>query len=158
MAVLSYSHMEYLYWIVNQFSFGTADASTMEYRTWYDALAKPFFAPEPWVFGVAWGLIYPLMAIALVYMIYLVAKKRVPMGLLWIYVLNIALNLTFTPTLIVTRDNALISLHILLVVGTLSWVMLLAWRFSKLIFVLLVPYILWGLFATILQLSITALN
>lgn len=150
--------MEYLYWIVNQFNFGSAGESAFAYRSWYEALAKPFFAPEPWVFGVAWGLIYPLMAAALVWTLYLVIKNRAPFGFLMLYAFNILLNLTFTPTLIVTKDNALISLHILLVVGTLAWVMLFARQFSKVVFWLLIPYLLWGLFATLLQLSITALN
>lgn len=150
--------MEYWYWIINQFDYGSNAASAFEYRSWYDALQKPFFAPEPWVFGFAWSIIYPLMALALVYMAYLAIKKRMPSGIVYLYLLNIALNLTFTPTLIVTRDNALISLHILLVIGTLSWVVLLARRFSRLAILLLLPYLLWGLFATVLQLSITALN
>jgi len=150
--------MDYLYWIFNQFSFGSDSASTASYRSWYEALEKPFFAPEPWVFGVAWGIIYPLMAIALVYMLYVVLKKRIPASFLGLYLLNIALNLTFTPTLVITRDNALISLHILLVVGTLSWLMLFAWRFSKVMFFLLLPYLVWGVFAAILQLSLTTLN
>lgn len=150
--------MEYFYWIFNQFNFGGDSASMDVYQNWYLSQNQPFFAPEPSVFGLAWGIVYPLMAIAFVYMTYLVIKKQVPLGLLGLYVLNIALNLTFTPTLIVTRDNALISLHIILVVGTLTWLMLFAWRFSKVIFVLLVPYLLWGLFATILQLTLTAMN
>lgn len=150
--------MEYIYWIFNQFSFGGNAESFTTYRTWYEALEKPFFAPEPWVFGFAWGIIYPLMGLALLWTIYLVVKKRAPLGFLGLYLLNIALNLTFTPTLIVTRDNALISLHIVLVVGTLAWVMIFARQFSKVVFWLLVPYLLWGLFATVLQISLTALN
>lgn len=150
--------MDYLYWIFNQFSGNGSSTSTASYRTWYDALEKPFFAPEPWVFGVAWGIIYPLIAIALVWSLWLYAKKRVPFGFLALFALNMALNLTFTPTLIVTQNNALISLHIVLVLGTLAWLMLFARRFSKVVFWLLVPYVLWGAFATLLQLSITALN
>jgi tryptophan-rich sensory protein len=150
--------MDYLYWIFNQFSFGEGSESTGIYRDWYLAQNQPFFAPPPEVFGIAWGIIYPLMAIALVYTLYLVFKKRIPVGFLGLYILNIALNLTFTPTLITTRDNILISLHIILVLGTLAWLMLFAWRFSKIIFLLLLPYLLWGIFATILQVSLTALN
>lgn len=150
--------MDYLYWIFNQFNFGNGGESTAVYRDWYQALEKPFFAPDPSVFGIAWGIVYPLMIIALIWTVWLVVKKRAPIAFLGLYLFNIVLNLTFTPTLIVTRDNALISLHIVLVVGTLAWVMVFARQFSKVVFWLLVPYLLWGLFATVLQLSITALN
>ena len=135
--------MDYLYWIFNQFSFGGSMESTVSYRTWYEALTQPFFAPEPWVFGVAWSIIYPLMALALLWTIYLA---------------NIALNLTFTPTLITTQNKTLISLHIILVLATLAWLMLRAWRLSKVVFVLLIPYLVWGAFATVLQITLTALN
>jgi len=150
--------MEYIYWIFNQFNFGGDAESMQSYRTWYDALTKPFFAPEPWVFGLAWGIIYPLIALALLWSLWLFIKRRIPAGFLALFVLNIALNLTFTPTLIVTQDNTLISLHIILVLGTLAWLMLFAWRFSKVIFVLLLPYLFWGAFATVLQITLTALN
>ncbi len=128
------------------------------YRVWYETLEKPFFAPEPWVFGLAWGIIYPLIALALLYTLYLYLNKRVPLAFLGVFLLNMALNLTFTPTLVTTQNNGLISLHIVLVLGTLTWLMLASWRRSKVIFVLLIPYVLWGAFATVLQLSITALN
>jgi benzodiazapine receptor len=150
--------MEYLYWIFNQFSFGGSAESTVSYRSWYEALEKPFFAPEPFVFGLAWGIIYPLIALALIWTLYLKLKSRVPSGFVYLFLLNLALNLTFTPTLITTQSNTLISLHIILVLGTLAWLMLRAWRYSKVVFVLLIPYLLWGAFATVLQISLTALN
>ena len=150
--------MDYLYWIFNQFSFGGSMESTVSYRTWYEALTQPFFAPEPWVFGVAWSIIYPLMALALLWTIYLVITSRVPASFLYLYLANIALNLTFTPTLITTQNNTLISLHIILVLATLAWLMLRAWRLSKVVFVLLIPYLVWGAFATVLQITLTALN
>jgi len=150
--------MNYLYWIVNQFSFGAGSTSVLEYRAWYDALVKPFFAPAPEIFGIAWGIIYPLLAIAFIWSLWLYAKKRVPGAFIGLFALNIALNLTFTPTLIVTKDNTLISLHIILVLGTLTWLIQSAWRRSKIVFVLLLPYLAWGAYATVLQLFLTALN
>lgn len=150
--------MEYLSWVVRQFTeSGTADMS-VAYGTWYALLDKPFFAPPPFVFGLAWGIIYPLIALALLWTLYLYLKRQVPLAFVGIFLINLALNLTFTPTLVTTRDNGLISLHIVLVLGTLSWLMLGAWRRSRVVFWLLVPYVLWGAFATILQLTITAMN
>lgn len=133
-------------------------SSMADYTSWYEALAKPFFAPPPWVFGLAWGIIYPLIAIALVWALYIYFKKRLPLGFLTLFGLNMVLNLTFTPVLFLTRDNTIISLHILGVLVTLALLQVWAWRKSKVIFILLIPYLLWGTFATILQLTITYLN
>lgn len=150
--------MEYISWIVRQFTESGSGEMSLAYGAWYALLDKPFFAPPPFVFGLAWGIIYPLIALALLWTLYLYLQRQVPFAFLGIFVLNMVLNLTFTPTLVITRDNSLISLHIILVLGTLSWLMLAAWRRSRVVFWLLVPYLLWGAFATILQLSITAMN
>lgn len=139
---------------LNQFS-GTSMA---DYASWYASLTKPFFAPEPWVFGLAWGIVYPLIALALVWSLYLYFKKRIPLRFLMLFGLNMLLNLTFTPVLFLTRDNSIISLHILAVLTTLALLQVWAWKKSGVIFMLLVPYLLWGTFATVLQLTITALN
>ena len=150
--------MNFFYWFTHQFDFGGDMASTFQYADWYAVLAKPFFAPPPWLFGVAWGIIYPLIAIALIWSLYLFFKKRVSGGFITLFVANILLNLSFTPILIVTRDNVLISFSILSVLLSLVWLQALAWKKTKVVFWLLVPYVLRGTFATILQLSITLLN
>jgi translocator protein len=150
--------MEYLSWIVRQFTEVGSGESSLAYTAWYAALEKPFFAPEAWVFGLVWSVVYPLIALALLWSLMLLFRKQVPPAFLGVFILNMALNLTFTPTLVTTRDNGLISLHIILVLGTLLWLVLAAWRRSRVIFFLLLPYVVWLSFATILQLSITALN
>lgn len=146
--------MDFFYWFFHQWG----AESGMAYREWYLALEKPFFAPEPFVFGLAWGIIYPLIALAFAWTLYLLAKRRVPLGFVALFVLNLFLNFSFSPVLLATRDNALISLVIVLVLGTLAWLEFFALRFSKVVFWLLIPYLLWGAFATVLQLSLTALN
>ncbi len=148
------SYTKRMNWLTEQFS----NAGMLEYRVWYESLDKPFFAPEPWVFGAAWGFVYPLLAIAFIYTVYLFYKKQVSRGFLWLFALNIVLNLTFTAVALGTKNNALASLHILLVLGTLAWLELGAWKKSKVVFVLLLPYLLWGTFATTLQIVITIMN
>jgi len=147
--------MNFFYWLTNQFS----EAGAIEYGVWYALLQKPFFAPPSYMFGLAWGIIYPLIALAFVWTLYLYYKKHtVSRGFLWLFILNLAANLTFTATALATKNNALISLHIMVVLGTLAWLQLKAWKSSKVIFVLLLPYLLWGAFATFLQFSITTMN
>jgi len=130
----------------------------VEYQTYYNLITKPFFAPPGWVFGLAWGIIYPLVAVALIYLIYLVVKKRVPSLLLWIYTINIAANLLFTPIQLSLGSTPLATLDILIVLGTLAYFEFKVWKHSKFIFYLLIPYLLWGTFATILQITILFLN
>ncbi len=147
--------MDFFYWLTHQFS----QEGAVAYGVWYALLEKPFFAPPPAVFGIAWGIVYPLIFLAFLWTLYLYYKKHaVSRGFVWLFILNLALNLSFTATALATKNNVLASLHILLVLGTLSWLMLRAWKSSRTVFVLLVPYLLWGAFASLLQLSITAMN
>lgn len=146
--------MNFTYWLTNQFSLEAG----LVYRDWYLALEKPFFGPPPATFGIAWGIIYPLIAIAFIWSLYLYKKRKISLAFIFLFALNIALNLTFSPVLLATRDNALISLVIVMVLGTLAWLQLWAFARARIIFWLLLPYLLWGAFATLLQLSITALN
>lgn len=130
----------------------------LTYQEFYQSIEKPFFAPPEWLFGVAWGIIYPLIAIAFVYLIYLVFKKRVLAYLLWIFIVNLIANLLFTPIQLGLTALWPASLDILVILATLAYFEYKIWRHSKTIFFLLLPYLLWGAFATILQLTITFIN
>ena len=125
---------------------------------WYQNLEKPFFAPEPWVFGVAWGILYPIIIVCFGYVFYLVLRDRLPKIILWPFVINAVSNLLFSPIQFTLQNNYLALLDILVVVGSLILAMLAIWKHKKWVTIALIPYLLWGSFATILQISITILN
>jgi len=129
------------------------------YQEFYSGIEKPFFAPPDWLFGVAWGIIYPLIAIAFIYTLYLVFKKKnLPISLLWVFVVNLAANFLFTPIQLGLTALWPASLDILVVLVTLAFMEYKFFKLSKPIFYLLLPYLLWGAFATVLQLTITFTN
>lgn len=125
---------------------------------WYQVLEKPFFAPPSWAFGLAWGIIYPLIAIAFIFLIIGVAKKRIPQKLFWLLIINMIGNFIFSPIQFGLQNNVLAMIDILLIITTLAIFEIKIWKYSKVIFWLLIPYLLWGAFATVLQISITFLN
>jgi len=139
---------------INQFD----SVSQLRYRDWYASLDKPFFAPPEWLFGTAWGIIYPLIGIALVWAIILWRKDKVPTNFILLFLVNIAANLAFTPLLLGTLNNIVGAISIFVVLATLALLQRQAWRSSKPIFLLLTPYLLWGSFVTVLQITITILN
>ncbi|KKU91763.1 MAG: TspO and MBR like protein [Candidatus Jorgensenbacteria bacterium GW2011_GWA1_48_11] len=128
------------------------------YAQFYEAIKKPFFAPPGWVFGTAWGIIYPLITIAFIYTCVLVIRKRVPTNLLWVLIANLIANFLFTPIQLGFAALWPASLVILFIFGTLAFFEYKIWRHSKVVFFLLLPYLLWGAFATILQITITFIN
>lgn len=130
----------------------------MDYVLYYASIKKPFFAPPEWVFGLAWGIIYPLLAIAGIVIIYLFFKKQISFYMVGLFFINLLANLAFTPIQLELQNVALASLDILIVLGTLVYFEYLIYRKSKAVFILLLPYLFWGAFATALQISIWIIN
>lgn len=128
------------------------------YPEFYSSIAKPFFAPPAWLFGWAWGIIYPLITIAFVYLCILVIRDKAPKKLLWVLIINLIANLLFTPVQLGFHAFWPASVDILIILGTLAYFEWNIWRYSKTIFFLLLPYLLWGAYATVLQLWIMAIN
>ena len=77
------------------------------------------------------------------------------------FLLNLIFNFAFTPIQFGLKNNLLAAIDILLVVGTLIWTLYSIWHASPNLHWVVyanIPYLLWGAFATILQLTITYLN
>lgn len=125
---------------------------------WYSALAKPWFAPPSYVFGLVWGILYPIIFLTFGYVFYKVLKGAWPKSIAVPFALNLIFNLLFSPIQFGLQNNLLAALDITLAVLTLFWAIFAVYKRSRLIAVLQVPYLVWGLFATILQFSITYLN
>lgn len=125
---------------------------------WYAQLAKPFFAPPASVFGPVWTVLYIIIAVSFGYVLLQALKRRFPFGVLLPFILNLVFNLAYTPIQFGLKNNALASVDILLVLGTLVWALLAVWPRARWVALVNIPYLLWVAFATVLQLSITWLN
>ena len=132
---------------------------------WYSALIKPSWAPPSWLFGPVWSVLYAIIAISFGTVFYKAFTKQIPWIVALPFALNLLFNFSFTYFQFGLKNNLLASIDILLVVGTLVWGMIAIWRlapqsFSDVGWVVYanIPYLLWGTFATCLQLTITYLN
>jgi len=130
----------------------------MDYQTYYSDIAKPFFAPEPWVFGLAWGIIYPLIALASVLMLYAWYKKQLSAQVLAVFAVNMIANFVFTPLQLGFPEAVWATLDIFIVLVTLAYIEWQLWQEHKVIFFILLPYLFWGSFATALQVTVYWLN
>lgn len=125
---------------------------------WYAQLVKPFFAPPASVFAPVWTVLYLVIAVSFGYVLIQTLKRRFPFSVLLPFILNLVFNLAYTPIQFGLKNNALASVDILLVLGTLVWALLAVWRRARWVALANIPYLLWVAFATVLQLSITWLN
>lgn len=126
--------------------------------TWYAALNKPFFNPPNWLFGPAWTLLYILMGIAA----YLIWEKGWENKEVKLSLLHFAVQLGFNVAWSIVFFNYHSPWGAFIVIVIL-WLLILETilRFAKLSKAaawLLLPYILWVSFASVLNLAVAILN
>jgi benzodiazapine receptor len=133
----------------------------MNTYNWYSQLIKPTWAPPSWLFGPVWTVLYAIIVVSFGTVFYKAFTKQIPWIVTLPFALNVLFNLIFTPIQFGLKNNLLASIDILLVVGTLVWALYVIWnKVPELRWVVYanIPYLLWGTFATCLQLTITYLN
>lgn len=130
----------------------------MNTYNWYQTLIKPTWAPPAWLFGPVWTVLYAIIAVTYGTVFYKAFTKQIPWMVALPFALNLIFNFAFTPIQFGLKNNLLASLDILLVVGTLIWALVAIWPHMRWVVYANIPYLLWGTFATCLQLTITFLN
>jgi benzodiazapine receptor len=133
----------------------------MNTYSWYSELIKPTWAPPSWLFGPVWSVLYAIIAVSYGTILYSVVTGKIPWMVALPFALNLFFNALFTPIQFGLKNNLLASIDILLVVGTLLWAFIALWQAApdlRWIVYVNIPYLLWGTYATVLQLTITFLN
>ena len=133
----------------------------MNTYNWYSQLIKPTWAPPSWIFGPVWSVLYAIIAVTYGTVFYKAFAGKLSWMVALPFALNLIFNLAFTPIQFGLKNNLLAMLDILLVVGTLIWAFVAVWRASpdlRWVVYANIPYLLWGTFATVLQITITYLN
>jgi tryptophan-rich sensory protein len=125
---------------------------------WYAQLQKPTWAPPSWLFGPVWSVLYIGIFISYGYVLRLFLHKSIPFSVLLPFILNIVFNAIFTPLQFSLRSNVLAMVDIVLVLVTLIWALLAIYPYAKWVALVNVPYLLWVMFATTLQITVTYLN
>jgi tryptophan-rich sensory protein len=125
---------------------------------WYQTLIKPFWAPPSWLFGPVWSVLYIFIIISFGWVLWLIIKKKIPAIIGLPFALNLFFNLIFSPIQFGLQNNLLAALDIILVLGTLIWAMIVIFPRVRWVTYINIPYLIWVLFATILQLTVTFLN
>lgn len=124
---------------------------------WFSALEMPAIYPPGWLFGVVWTVLYALMGFAMA----VVASAKGARGrgaAALAFIVQLVLNLAWSPMFFaahqITGALALIALLDLAVIVTI----VLFWRIRRSASVLMLPYLAWVLFATLLTWEIRQAN
>jgi tryptophan-rich sensory protein len=128
-------------------------------KTWYPTIEKPSFNPPNWVFAPVWTLLFILMGIAagLVWDKISTEKELVKKGLLFFGV-QLALNALWSYLFFGFNNILLASIEIVLLLLIIYETYLIFKKIDKKASYMLIPYMLWVGFASILTITIYFLN
>jgi tryptophan-rich sensory protein len=130
----------------------------MTWIDWYDSLAKPSWTPAPSTIGLIWSILYPIIALSFGFVFVKAYRKRLPRKVAVPFAINLVANLLFMPIFSGLRNVPLAAVDILIVWTTIIWCAVAVWRHDRWIAFAQGPYFVWVSVATVLQLSITAMN
>lgn len=125
--------------------------------TWYAALEKPSFNPPNWIFGPVWTTLYTMMGISL-YLVWRAKSKMSNSQSLKIFAAQLFLNAIWTPVFFGMKQ-----LFAAFIIIVLLWLMIIATivsfrKLNRLAAALLIPYLLWVSFASVLNFSLWLMN
>lgn len=123
-------------------------------KEYYDSLIKPFYAPPKIVFSITWGFLFILLSI---YFTILFINDGFKRNL--IYFMIHYLSLFYYPKMFFIEKDLFVAI-VLCVTAFLSGFMIFitTYKENRKLNSLLIPYLAWTLFATIMQIHFYFLN
>ncbi len=132
--------------------------TTNSVKTWYKTIKKPIFNPPNWIFGPVWTALFILMGISLYLIVsYGFGYSGVKLALI-VFAIQLVLNLFWSILFFGLHKPlfALIEIFILWIAILVN--IIICFEISPISAYLLIPYLLWVTFASILNFSIVLLN
>ena len=138
-------------WVGAQVSPGIASAD------WYETINKPDWNPPGWLFGPVWTLLYTLMGFAAwkVWQQFGVAGASAALSM---FIVQLILNGLWSQIFFGAQEIGWAFLEILFLLAAIIITTLLFYQKSRMAGWLMVPYILWVSFATVLNGTIWWMN
>jgi len=125
---------------------------------WYAKLNKPSFSPPNWLFGPVWTLLYAMMGFSAFLIWQAGVEKRGVKNALFLFTLQLILN--FLWSFFFFKLQSPLSALIVII---FLWLLILAtimnfYQINKTAGLILIPYLLWVSFASLLNFSVYYLN
>lgn len=138
-------------WAGHQLTFTSVD-------DWYPTLHKPAWTPPSWVFSPIWTILYLTIAVSGWLVFCKVSSSRRKKAAFWIYGVQLFCNLIWSYFFFFLKNPGLALLDVLLLVTLILMNIVVFAKIYLPAAVLLMPYFLWTIYATILNAAIWSLN
>lgn len=124
---------------------------------WYNTLIKSSLTPSGGIFRIVWTIIYLTVIASFIFFISDGIRKEKALAI-FVFLIQISLNFLWTPIFFVAHNVNLAFIIIFLLTLTLILNIFLFWKHSKISAYLLIPYLIWVIFAGYLNYIIIKSN
>ena len=121
---------------------------------WYSEILKPSFNPPSWVFSPVWTTLYIMMSVS----IWRIWYKYFDTKILKIYFLHLFFNASWSIVFFGFHQIGLALLNLIIIVIFIVILTNLYFRLDKISAYLMIPYLLWSIYALVLNFSIYIIN
>ncbi len=128
-----------------------------EISSWYSTLEKPFFNPPNFLFGPVWTILYILMGYSF-YLVWISKDSSRKHSAIKLFLTQLTLNTLWSFIFFGLHNPTLAFINIIFLWISILLTIKVFFIISKISAYLLIPYILWVTFASILNLAIVILN
>ncbi|MDD3284006.1 MAG: tryptophan-rich sensory protein [Patescibacteria group bacterium] len=128
--------------------------TTPNIPTWYSTLQKPSFNPPNWLFAPVWTSLFILMGISL----YLILQKENNKKAIFIFTIQLILNIAWSFSFFALQNPLYGLINILILLIFIILTITNFYKLNRTSAYLLLPYLFWVSFATILNFYLYKLN
>ena len=136
-------------------SFIGSIATITSKEPWYSSLNKSGLNPPDWVFAPVWTILYLFMTIAIWSAWH---KNYKDLNIIYIYLMHLFFNTTWSIVFFVFHNIFAALINLIIIIGFIIILMIKYKKISNLSFILMIPYLLWCIYALTLNTSLYILN
>ena len=136
-------------------SFIGSIATITSKEPWYSSLNKSGLNPPDWVFAPVWSTLYLFMTIAIWSAWH---KNYKDLNIIYFYLMHLFFNTTWSIVFFVFHNIFAALINLIIIIGFIIILMIKYKKISNLSFILMIPYLLWCIYALTLNTSLYILN
>ena len=133
-------------------------ATYPEITGWYASLAKPNWTPPNSAFPAVWAMLYVMMAVSVWLLWERAAEGPAKFTAVVLFAVQLVLNAAWPPVFFALHEIRFALVIISALALAIAATIVAAWRVQRMAAMLLVPYLVWVIYATALNAGIVVLN